>query len=41
MKNTLLKEDNNKISYVSEVILKKKVEEKNNDSFTYEPKSPC
>ena len=40
MKNTLLKENNNKMSYVSELILKKKVEEKNNNSFTYQPKSP-
>ena len=33
-KNTLLKENNNEMLYESEVV-KKWVQEKNNDSFTY------
>ena len=39
-KNTLLKENINKISYVSEAIKKKNDWEKKNDSFTYWLKSP-
>ena len=38
-KNTLLKENNNKMLYESEVV-KKWVQENNNDSFTYWTKSP-
>ena len=38
-KNRLLKENNNKMLYMSEAI-KKRFKKKNNDSFTFHPKSP-